>query len=48
MLRLCLMLRGTLGDGQLSMDEFKTLCAEMDKSAREVSLKVHVSKEFFG
>jgi hypothetical protein len=26
------------GDGQLSMDEFKTLCEEIDKGAREVQL----------
>jgi hypothetical protein len=30
------------------MEEFKTLCAEIDMSAREVPYKVHVSKGFFG
>ena len=28
----------SLGDGQLSLDEFKLLCAEVDKGAREVCL----------
>jgi hypothetical protein len=30
------MIHESVGDGQLSLEEFKTLCGEIDKGAREV------------